>query len=79
MELSRIKNNTGVPQSIVHLGRQIALGPHETQQFAKEIADKFLENRAPLVSIVEEDLGGTYAEKDDSIMWLANTTGNIDA
>ena len=79
MELSRIKNNTGVPQSIVHMGRQIALGPHETHQFAKEVADKFLENRAPLVSIVEEDLGGTYAEKDDSIMWLANVTGNMDA
>jgi hypothetical protein len=79
MALVRLRNNTGVAQNIVHEGRQIIMGPHEENDFVKAVADKFLEIRAPLVGIVEDEIGGVYEEQAPDIVWVANMTGNPDA
>jgi len=49
-----LRNNTGVPQSIVFKGRQIVLDANSDGAYDEDIAKKFVENRSPLVAIVEE-------------------------
>lgn len=78
-ELVQLRNNTSVAQSVVYNGRQIVLDPRDTTQFVKEVADKFIEMRSPLVSVVEQEVGGIYSEDDNDLIWLANFTGNPDA
>jgi hypothetical protein len=79
MALVTLKNNTGVPQSIVFNGKQIILDANQEKDFIQVVADKFVEMRSPLVSAVEEDIGGIYEEEDDGLVWIANVTGNPDA
>ena len=79
MALVKLCNNTGVAQNIVYEGRQIIIGAHEEREYVKPVADKFLEIRAPLVSIAEDDIGGVYEESSPDIIWVANVTGNPDA
>jgi hypothetical protein len=79
MALVRLRNNTGVAQNIVYEGRQIVLGPHEDGDYVKPVADKFLEIRAPLVTVAEEDIGGIYEEGSPDTVWVANMTGNPDS
>ena len=79
MALVTLKNNTGVPQSIVFNGKQIILESNREQDFIQAVADKFVESRSPLVSVVEEDVGGVYEDEDDGLIWIANITGNPDA
>jgi hypothetical protein len=79
MALVRLRNNTGVAQNIVYDGRQIIMGPHEENDFVQTVADKFLEVRSPLVSLVQDDIGGVYEEQSPDIVWVANMTGNPDA
>ena len=50
-----IKNNTGVPQSVVFKGRQIILDANGQRSFDSDIAKHFLSSRSPLVSMVEEE------------------------
>lgn len=71
-----IKNNTGVPQSIVFKGRQIVLDAHGQGAFDSSIADSFIKNRSPLVSVMEEepDIYNTGTE----MVWIANFSGNQD-
>jgi len=71
-----LKNNTGVPQSIVVKGRQIVLDAKAEGSFDEDIAKKFIENRSPLVSVVEES-PDTYADSSDMV-WVANFTGDED-
>ena len=69
-----IKNNTGVPQSVVFKGQQIILDANGQKSFDQEVAEHFLNNRSPLVSKVEEspDIYDTGTE----MVWVANFTGN---
>tara|TARA_Y100000310_G_scaffold307095_1_gene348906 strand:- start:2370 stop:3299 length:930 start_codon:yes stop_codon:yes gene_type:complete len=71
-----IKNNTGVPQSVVFKGRQIVLDAHGQGNFDSEVADHFIKNRSPLVSMVEEE--PDIYEGATEMVWLANFTGNED-
>ena len=79
MALVTLRNNTSINQNIVFQGKQIVLGPNEEADFIKPVADKFVEMRNPLVSVVEEDIGGVYDEVRDDIVWIANMTGDPDA
>ena len=79
MALVTLRNNTGVPQSIVFNGKQIILEASQEKDFIQAVADKFVEMRSPLVSAVEEDIGGVYEEEDNGLIWVANVTGNPDA
>jgi len=72
--IETIKNNTGVPQSVVFRGRQIVLDAHAQRAFDSEIAEHFLSNRSPLVSKVEEE-PDIYDGATDMV-WIANFTGN---
>tara|TARA_Y100000310_G_scaffold330333_1_gene401785 strand:- start:7 stop:930 length:924 start_codon:yes stop_codon:yes gene_type:complete len=71
-----LRNNTGVPQSIVVKGRQVVLDAKAEGSFDEDIAKKFIENRSPLVSVVEES-PDIYADSSDMV-WIANFTGNED-
>jgi len=79
MALVTLKNNTGVAQNVVFQGKQIILGPHEESDFIQAVADKFIEIRSPLVSVVQEEIGGVYEDTQSEIVWVANMTGNPDA
>jgi len=79
MALVKLRNNTGIAQNIVFEGKQIIIGPHEEGDYVKPVADKFLEVRAPLVSVVQDDIGGVYEEASSSVVWVANMTGNPDS
>ena len=71
-----LRNNTGVPQSIVFKGRQIILDANSDGAYDEDIAKKFVENRSPLVSVVEE-VADTYSDGSEMV-WIANFTGNED-
>ena len=71
-----LRNNTGVPQSIVFKGRQIILDANSDGAYDEDIAKKFVENRSPLVSVVEE-VADTYSDSSEMV-WIANFTGNED-
>ena len=79
MKLVRLLNNTSVAQNIVFQGRQIIMGPNEEGEFHEEVANKFLEMRAPLVSVVEEDINEAFDGDNREYIWVANMTGNPDA
>ena len=70
-----IKNNTGVPQSVVFKGRQIILDAHGQGSFDSEIADHFIENRSPLVSKIEEE-ADLFDPSASEMVWVANFSGN---
>tara|TARA_Y100000310_G_scaffold119905_1_gene118646 strand:- start:1886 stop:2809 length:924 start_codon:yes stop_codon:yes gene_type:complete len=71
-----LRNNTGVPQSIVYKGQQIVLDASAESSFDEEVAKKFIENRSPLVSLVEET-PDSY-DGGAEMIWVANFTGNQD-
>ena len=71
-----LKNNTGVPQSVVFKGQQIILDADAQKSFDSDVAEHFLSNRSPLVSKVEEK-PDAY-ETGTEMVWLANFTGNKD-
>tara|TARA_R110000744_G_scaffold61318_1_gene126698 strand:+ start:1102 stop:2025 length:924 start_codon:yes stop_codon:yes gene_type:complete len=79
MALVTLRNNTSIPQNIVFHGKQIILGSNEEMDFIEVVAEKFIELRSPLVSVVEEDVGGVYEDSQKDIIWVANMTGNPDA
>lgn len=79
MALVTLRNNTGIAQNVVFQGKQIILDAHEESDFIQAVADKFIEIRSPLVSIVEDEIGGVYDEGQTDIVWIANMTGNPDA
>ena len=47
MALVTLRNNTGVPQSIVFNGKQVILDPSQEQDFIQAIADKFVSWGSP--------------------------------
>lgn len=73
----KIKNNTGVPQSIVFKGRQIILDANEVSSFDSDIAEHFIQNRSPLVEVVPEEVN-QFDLPDNQMIWVANFTGNKD-
>ena len=77
MGLTTLKNNTGVPQSIVFKGRQIVIDGNAEQTFDEQVATMFLEMRQPLV-IKAEDPVDAFSDDPENMVWIANMTGNID-
>ena len=77
MGLTTLRNNTGVPQSIVFKGRQIVLDGNAEQTFDADVAKVFLDMRQPLV-IKAEDPVDSFADDPADMVWVANMTGNID-
>jgi len=79
MKLVRLRNNTGVAQNIVFQGRQIIMEPNEEADYHEDVANKFLEMRAPLISVAEEDINESFDGDQREYVWVANMTGNPDA
>ena len=79
MALVTLKNNTSIPQNIVFQGKQIILDSNEEMDFIQAVAEKFIELRSPLVSVVQSEIGGVYDDQQPDVVWVANMTGNPDA
>lgn len=78
MQLKKIKNFSGVPQSIVLDGNQIVLDANKEQFFPVEVANEFLAECGNTVR--EVNIAALYAENaSDQLVYLANMTGNPDA
>lgn len=70
-----LRNTVGVPQSIIHKGKQFVIKPGETETFDDILAAVFLERCAPMVEEVVETGEAKY-QSDANLVWVANITGN---
>lgn len=79
-KLKRVRNVTGVSQSIVVKGQIVSLGKQEEKQMDSDLADAFIERCAGVVVEVIDDFGAVAdAPKKDKTVWVANVTGDPDA
>jgi len=74
----RIKNISGVEQSIVFNGKQLTIGKRDEMEMDDEVADTFLDRCEGFV-VEAIEIGGIVEEDEESVIWVANMTGDPDA
>lgn len=74
-----LRNVSGIDQGIVYRGKQLILGKDEEQLMDDDVADEFKRRLGNLVQEAVPEIGGIYEEAEESVVWIANMTGDPDA
>ena len=76
MDIQTIRNTTGVNQQVIHKGLPFIIKPYAEENFAKDVAQKFLSQRSPAVQEVREGEQNFSLNPLVEQVWVANVSGN---